>query len=333
GTPPTCFALSGLQKVGRQVAAGAFGDIWRGLVRGQSVSVKMVRLFQDAEVKVALQDFGREALIWRQLSHPNLLPFFGLYYLENRLCLVSPWMSHGHVVQFLKNAPPNTDRVSLILDIAMGLDYLHSEHVVHGDLKGMNILVTPSRRACVADFGLSSIVDAMTLRFTHSTASVRGGTERYQAPELLSGTSSNHFKSDVYAFACVCYEILTSKAPFYEIQRDVTVSLKVLTEGLRPTRPATIHDSLWVLLQDCWAEKPADRPDVAQIIERLVSTSIGATAAQAATDWDETFSSRCRRSLQDWPLLPSLIGIERKIFGDRALTFLLAILVIYSFPI
>jgi serine/threonine protein kinase len=113
--------------------------------------------------------------------------------------------------------------VPQILDVSNGLEYLHSERVVHGDLKGvlyisfkrrpdnlcsllqLNILVTPSHRACIADFGLSSICDAISLRFTHSTATPHGGTGRYQAPELLSG-ARNHFGSDVYAFACVCYE-------------------------------------------------------------------------------------------------------------------------------
>jgi serine/threonine protein kinase len=78
--------------------------------------------------------------------------------------------------------------------------------VILTDLQ-MNILVTPSRRACVADFGLSAIVDAMSLRFTHSTASARGGTLRYQAPELHVEQMQNHYGSDVYAFACVCYEV------------------------------------------------------------------------------------------------------------------------------
>ncbi|KAJ7119052.1 kinase-like domain-containing protein [Mycena epipterygia] len=147
GLHPTCFALSGLQKLGQQVAGGGFGDIWKGLLRGQSVSVKVMRLFGEANIKAALKEFGHEALIWRQFSHPNLLPFYGLYYVENRLCLVSPWMSNGHVMEFLKKATPYTKRVSLILDVALGLEYLHRECVVHGDLKGMNILVTPSGRA------------------------------------------------------------------------------------------------------------------------------------------------------------------------------------------
>ncbi|KAJ7088668.1 kinase-like domain-containing protein [Mycena epipterygia] len=320
GLHPRCFALSGLQKVGQQVAAGGFGDIWKGLVRGQSVSVKIMRLFQDADVEAVLKEFGREALIWRQLCHPNLLPFFGLYYLENRLCLVSPWMENGNILQFLSKDSQSTDRISLILDVALGLEYLHEEQVVHGDLKGINILVTPSHRACIADFGLSSIVNAITLRFTHSTASARGGTTRYQAPELLRGESENHFGSDVYGFACVCYEILTGKAPFYEVFNDAAVMFKVLG-GARPSCPTSCSgtkslDSLWELLQDCWKEEPETRPTAVQIVERLKGPLIQATTTQSTTDWDEKFTCKFRRSLQAQPLLPSITQIERKIFGD-----------------
>ncbi|KAJ7809852.1 hypothetical protein B0H14DRAFT_2288499, partial [Mycena olivaceomarginata] len=68
------------------VAGGGFGDIWKGLVRGQSVSIKIMRIL------TALKKFGREALIWCQLCHPDVLPFFGLYTVQNRLCLISPWM-------------------------------------------------------------------------------------------------------------------------------------------------------------------------------------------------------------------------------------------------
>ncbi|KAF8186925.1 kinase-like domain-containing protein, partial [Mycena galopus ATCC 62051] len=183
-------------------------------------------------------------------------------------------MANGHILQFLETAPPDTDHVSLMLDVAMGLEYLHGKRVVHGDLKGMNILVTPSGRACVADFGLSTVADAMTLRFTHSTASPKGGTARYQAPDYTHGESS-----------------------IYEIPRDVTVMIKVL-EGIRPSRPETMpaDDKLWVLMQDCWREKPCDRPSISEIVQRLVA--IGAKAAESTTDWDETFSSRSRRSFQ-----------------------------------
>ncbi|KAJ7139289.1 kinase-like domain-containing protein [Mycena epipterygia] len=292
GLHPTCFILSGLEKVGQQVAGGGFGDIWKGLVGGQTVAVKSMRIFQDVDVKAALKEFGREAVLWRQLSHPNLLPFFGVYYFDTRLCLISPWMEHGHLLDFLRNTSSAIDRLSLILDVAMGLEYLHSNKVVHGDLKAyMNVLVTSSKRACIADFGLSSIVNAMSLRFTHSTPSPQGGTVRYQAPELLLGESSVHFGSDVYAFAYVCYEILTEKAPFFDLHNDMAVAMKVVA-GHRPSRPEKTSEDLWILFQDCWAQKTEKRPTVTEIIQRLLGPPISATTAQSKIDWDETYSAR-----------------------------------------
>ncbi|KAJ6460860.1 kinase-like domain-containing protein, partial [Mycena vulgaris] len=319
GLHPTCFPLSGLEKVGEQVAAGAFSDIWKGLVERQWVSVKVMRLFRDSDVKAALKEFAREALLWRQLSHPNLLPFFGLYYLDARLCLVSPWMENGHLVEFLRTDPSDVDRLSLMLDVSMGLQYLHSKRVVHGDLKGINVLVTPSHRACIADFGLSSITEVIALRFTHSTPTPRRGTVRYQAPELLLGESWNHFGSDFYAFACVCYEILTGKAPFSELSNDMAASMRVIG-GHRPSRPdIASQDGLWVLIEDCWRQRPDQRPTMTEIITRLLSPLIGAKTTRSATDWDETYSSRFRRSVQQWPLLPSVDQVECRLVEEGSL--------------
>ncbi|KAJ7678058.1 kinase-like domain-containing protein [Mycena polygramma] len=319
GLHPRCFALPKLQKVGDQVAAGGFGDLWKGLVSGKSVSVKIMRVFRNGDVEAVLKEFGREALIWRQLCHPNVLPFFGVYYLENRLCLISPWMENGNMMEFLTNEnPDHEDRLSLILDVALGLQYLHEQNVVHGDLKAINILVTPSRRACIADFGLSSIANAMTLQFTHSTVYARGGTARYQSPELLRGESQN-FGSDVYAFACVCYEILTGKVPFHEFLNDMAVILQVI-EGKRASRPVScsgteVLDRLWELLQACWEEKAEMRPTAPQVVERLVSELIRAQTTSRTADWDDQFTSKFRRSLQIQPLLPSIAQIEHIIFG------------------
>ncbi|KAF8176647.1 kinase-like domain-containing protein [Mycena galopus ATCC 62051] len=313
---PACFSLADVRAEGYQMAGGGFGDIRQGFVLDQPVAIKIMRVFGN-DVKAAAKGFGREAVLWRQLSHPNVLPFLGLYYIENRLCLVSPWMPNGHIVEFLKNAPPDTDRVSLILDIALGLEYLHSERVVHGDLKGENILVTPSLRACVADFGLSLI--ATTLKFQHATTTVRGGTIRFQAPELLiSPEVPIHFRSDIYAFACVCYQILSGKCPYFEVKNDIFLASQVPT-GVRPTRTNTISDDLWSLLEDCWKGESTHRPKVPQIIGRLRAPPIAAQEAHTPTDWDETSSARFRRSLQDRLILPPVAEIEQMIFGDGVL--------------
>ncbi|KAF8201215.1 kinase-like domain-containing protein, partial [Mycena galopus ATCC 62051] len=323
GLHPRCFDLFGLQRVGQRVAGGGFGDIWKGVIRGHTVCVKVMRIFDESDIQAALKEFGREAVIWRQMCHPNVLPFFGLYYLDKRLCLISPWMEEGHILKFIANKKPtNAERLSLILDVALGLEYLHEQKIVHGDLKGLNILVTPSRRACIADFGVSSIVNAISVRLTHSTVTTRAGTARYQAPELfqVERPAHIHYGSDIYAFACVCYEINTGKIPFHDLQNDMAVMMKA-AGGHRPPQPMSCSgtpalDGLWELIQNCWDGKPEVRPTASEIVKRLAGPLIGAKTTPFTPDWDDKFTSKFRRSLQCPSLLPSMAKIECMLFGD-----------------
>jgi serine/threonine protein kinase len=101
--------------------------------------------------------FSKEAILWNQLNHPNVLPFYGVYYLEEerrRICLVSPWMENGNIVRYLQENPhaPRRPFVSIarpsckvsvvdlcieICDVIKGLEYLHRKNIIHGDLKGV----------------------------------------------------------------------------------------------------------------------------------------------------------------------------------------------------
>ncbi|KAJ7125797.1 kinase-like domain-containing protein, partial [Mycena crocata] len=136
------------------VAGGSFSDVCKGSFRGQTVAIKMMRVFANSDIDALQKEFGREALVWRQLSHPNLFPFFGLYYAESRLYLVSPWMENRNIRTFSKTWP--------CFDVVLGLQHLHDRNIVHGDLKADNIFITPSMRPCIADFGLSSIISTVS---------------------------------------------------------------------------------------------------------------------------------------------------------------------------
>lgn len=112
-------------------------------------------------------------------------------------------------------------------------------------------------------------------------------------------------------------QILTEKAPFFELLNDITVGIKVIG-GDRPSQPepGVCDPILWILLQNCWHQDPNTRPSIHQITYRLVNPPIDAKVKESATDWDETSTSKFRRHFQDWSLLPSITEIERRIFGD-----------------
>ncbi|KAJ7628448.1 kinase-like domain-containing protein [Roridomyces roridus] len=315
---PTCFPLPALQHE-TLVAGGSFSDVYSGYLQNQCVGVKMMRVFAESDVEVVLKGFGREALIWRQLSHPNLLPFYGLYKFRQRLCLVSPWMHNGTIRAFLKSSPHGIEGLlSFILDMALGLEHLHAKGVVHGDLKGDNIFVTPSRKACIGDFGLSSIITSMSsVQFTHSSRNTQCGTARYQAPELYPA-GQNDRRSDIYSFACVAYELLTGMAPFSNLTRDLAVIMAV-REGHRPARPPSCTgtpalDALWRLLQDCWQGEPQSRPTASQVVERLEGGDIRASETRGGPDWDRALTSKFRRQLIGQLALPSVVELERILF-------------------
>ncbi|KAJ7018123.1 kinase-like domain-containing protein, partial [Mycena alexandri] len=300
------------------LASGGFGDIWRALVHEQKIAIKVMRTFlltsfcRQSNLTICIQEFAREAMIWRQLSHPNVLPFFGLHCAESMPCLVSPWMENGNITQFLRIDQPNIDRLSLILDVALGLEYLHSQNVIHGDLKGPNILVTPSHRACLADFGLSSIID-VNKEITTAQAT------RYCAPELLQPEAKSHFGSDIYAFACVSYEIFTGQAPFHQVKDDAEVIWRVL-KGERPPRPKASYETaalenVWELLQQCWDGTIENRPTAPQIAERL-RASVRAKTPSSTSDWDDKFIAEFRRSFI--PLLSPLVIKIQKWFSRNS---------------
>jgi len=194
-------------------------------------------------------------------------------------------MENGNTVEFLKRYP-DTYCVHLALDVAQGLGHLHSltPSIVHGDLKGVNVLITQSGRACLADFGLAkAAMNSKTISVIHSSTGKSGGTMRWQAPELLSTdieeSESYEYNSskasDIYAFACVCYEIFSGQVPFFENPHDIRVILGVM-RGKRPTRPSHdlsktrgFSDEIWDLVQACWAHDPIQRPTAEQVVERI----------------------------------------------------------------
>ncbi|KAG2017855.1 TKL/TKL-ccin protein kinase [Coprinopsis cinerea AmutBmut pab1-1] len=213
---PACLALTNVEREPHPIASGHFGEVYKGYFEGKVVALKLIKMYERTKASVITKAVLHEVVIWCQLVHRNVLPFLGIHESEEGwISLVSPWMRHGSLPRYLSQKP-NANRLLLISDVASGLAYLHEHGVVHGDLKGVNILVSPSGHACLADFGLAKIADNEIISWTsiRTSSTQGGGTIRWQAPELHDPnddvTPKATPESDVYSFACVCYEVAMS---------------------------------------------------------------------------------------------------------------------------
>ncbi|KAF7373346.1 Kinase-like protein [Mycena sanguinolenta] len=185
------------------------------------------------------------------------------------LCMVSPWMEHGTVLNYLKtHGHTNLDK--LLYEIAQGLEYLHSHNVVHGDLRGTNILIKEDWSACLTDFGLSILSDVTSTMSTN-----RGGSAHWMAPELLDPDRfgikfARTAATDVYAFGCVCIELYTERPPFSNVSE--TAALLKVINGERPERPPgppAMSDTLWQHVTEFWAENPTTRPSTQSVVQAM----------------------------------------------------------------
>ncbi|ESK86444.1 WD40 repeat-like protein [Moniliophthora roreri MCA 2997] len=310
---PSCLTIKSLNTIGNHpVAAGGFGDIWKGILGGESgqlVCLKVVKMYLMSDMKRLMKEYLREAIVWRQLRHPNILPCLGLYYLDcsqERICLVSPWMENGNLVQFLRDRPRDSvNHLQLMHDIASGLSHLHGLKVIHGDLKGLNILVTQSHRACIADFGLSHVADSELYKFTSSTTRV-GGTARWSAPEVHMGSRATK-ESDIYSYGCVCYEIISRSLPFHDLPNDAAVVLAVL-QRRRPSKPQNaaemLPDELWSLMNQCWETRPESRPGAEDILRSLINLIPAGFSITPAEDWDHRVFTELQNSIDRQYRLP-----------------------------
>ncbi|KAF8990025.1 hypothetical protein BDQ17DRAFT_1372489 [Cyathus striatus] len=272
---PSSYILTGIKRDAYPVTSGYFGEIFQGEINGRNLALKVFKLYANEMDKIndLFKGFYKEAILWRYLVHPNLLPFYGIYQLGDtggRICLVSPWMSNGNICQYLQRYP-DTNRQHLIMDIARGISYLHGKSIVHGDLKGANVLVSDNGVACLADFGLSSVyIDTPSLAWGTNNSSVgrSTGTLRWQAPELIGLEDSPPVKgtteSDIYAFACVCYEIFVGKIPH----------IRKTPSPPEPNSTAYrygLTDWMWSLIEKCWDQNPTKRPMISDVVDKLSS--------------------------------------------------------------
>lgn len=249
-------------KFGNKVASGSYGDLYKGTYCSQEVAIKVLkpeRLNSDLQ-----KEFAQEVYIMRKVRHKNVVQFIGACTKPPSLCIITEFMSGGSVYDYLhkqKGVFKLPTLLKVAIDVSKGMNYLHQNNIIHRDLKAANLLMDENEVVKVADFGVAR-VKAQSGVMTAET-----GTYRWMAPEVIEHKPYDH-KADVFSFGVVLWELLTGKLP-YEYLTPLQAAVGVVQKGLRPTIPKNINPKLAELLERCWQQDPALRPDFSEIIEIL----------------------------------------------------------------
>ncbi|XP_051907043.1 atrial natriuretic peptide receptor 2 [Hippocampus zosterae] len=242
-----------------------------GYFKGNLVAIKHVnkkRIELTRQVLLELKHM-------RDVQFNHLTRFIGACIDPPNICIITEYCPRGSLQDILENESINLDwmfRYSLINDIVKGMNYLHNSYFgCHGNLKSSNCVVDSRFVLKITDYGLASFRSSCENDDSHALYAKKLWT----APELLiydhhppQGTQ----KGDVYSFGIILQEIALRNGPFYVEGMDLSPKeiVQKVRNGqkpyFRPTTDTRCHsEELTILMEGCWAEDPAERPDFGHI--------------------------------------------------------------------
>jgi Tol biopolymer transport system component len=233
-----------------------------------------------------LARFHREAEVLACLNHPNIAAIYGLEKSDGTAALVMELVEGPTLADRIAQGPiPVDDALPIAKQIADALDAAHEQGIIHRDLKPANIKLRPDGTVKVLDFGLAKATagDRSSLDLSQSpTIAVEAtrdgiilGTAAYMSPEQARGKQVDK-RTDLWAFGCVLYEMLTGLAAFTRETTTETLAAILDSEPNWQTLPATLPSGVRRLIERCLEKDSKQRlrdiGDARAEIERLIGT-------------------------------------------------------------
>jgi len=247
------------------IGAGGMGEVYRArdlkLDRDVAIKVLPESVVDDPD---RIARFRREARVLASLNHPHIAAIYGLEETAGTQFLILELVEGETLAQRLKAGPlPLDDALTVARQMADALEAAHEQGIIHRDLKPANIKVRPDGTVKVLDFGLAKVLEPTVATGGDGTASptiispamtrmgVILGTAAYMSPEQARGRSADK-RSDVWAFGCVLYEMLTGRQTFPNGETVSDTLVGIL--GREPdwmALPAGTPPSIRKLLEHC----------------------------------------------------------------------------------
>jgi Nif-specific regulatory protein len=260
--------IAGRFRLQRKLGSGSSGEVFLARTAGddRSVAVKIFQAGSSSEENI--RAFGQEFALLSRLEHPSIVKIYDYGQIESgQPYFVMEYVEGPHFDAALVKKLPLKDLYSILVDICLGLEYLHEYGLIHQDIKPDNILLSVSSslpiQAKLSDFGLAAVIGS-------GDARQLSGTLEYFSPEAIRGAQLDR-RADLYSLGVTLYEVLTGKNPFrskdprqilkkhLETKPD---SLKTMDDRI----PAALENIVFRLLE----KDPLDRfPAAASVVAAL----------------------------------------------------------------
>ncbi|KAF7838337.1 serine/threonine-protein kinase HT1-like [Senna tora] len=253
--------------IGPKFAVGRHSRIYKGVYKNKNVAIKIISQPEEDEHLASMLEnqFNFEVALLFRLHHPNIIKIVAACKKPPVFCIITEYMPGESLRKYLRKQKPYSVPHKLVLklaiDIARGMQYLHSQGILHRDLKSENLLLGGDMSVKVADFGISCSESECF------TASEFIGTYRWMAPEMMKDKKHSK-KADVYSFGIVLWELLTALTP-YENMTPEQAAFAASQKNVRPPLPPECPLAFSHLVRRCWAGKPVKRPHFDEIVSIL----------------------------------------------------------------
>jgi len=267
-------------EIGALIGSGGMADVYRA---------RDTRLRRDVAIKVLhelefispeqLHRLYREARLLASLNHPNIASIYGIEEADGVCALVLELIEGESLSERLgRGALRIPEALDIAKQIAAGLQAAHAKGIIHRDLKPSNIKITPGGSIKIVDFGIAKLLSALESADNPTDISTRGlviGTVAYMSPEQARGKPVDE-RTDVWAFGCVLYEMLTGR-PAFEGDTPTDIVVKIATEEPDWSRITDPH--LQGLIRKCLTKDPHRRYQTIDEIAKDLEHSAGRVRA------------------------------------------------------
>ncbi|KAI9299170.1 hypothetical protein K502DRAFT_333969 [Neoconidiobolus thromboides FSU 785] len=260
---------------GKFLGAGTFGTVYLAinLDSGDLMAVKEFRFPDPSQLLSLYKSINEEMSVMKMLHHPNIINYYGIEVHRDRVFIFMEYCQNGSLGNLLEHGRIEDESIVKIYTLQMlqGLEYLHSQNVLHRDIKPDNILLDHAGVIKFVDFGASKVIAQNKTLAKTTKAGVNKsltGTPMYMAPEVITGgDKGKKGAQDIWSLGCCILEMVTGKRPWHNLDNEWAIMYHIASG--HPPLPDTsqISPSGMDFLKKCFITQPQHRPTAKQLLE------------------------------------------------------------------